>query len=159
MSKAFIYGKYEKEEELAFNAFKKAATGITSTSEYHETNYGTYYDVWAKHKNGQVEHIELKLRKAGADNNDTAYIEPEKWINLMKDYRERQEHPLPIYINFIGNETNVYVWNLQNIKNAKFHASVWIDGEYQDRIGLYWTDAWHFVKQEDGNYKLVNKGK
>lgn len=157
--KPFVYGKYTKEEELALDAFKRAYTGCTSVTEFEPTEYGVYYDVWGKNKNGQVEHIELKLRKDGSDKFSTCFIETEKWHNLLKDFRERQEKPLPIYINFIGDASNVYVWDLSKVKHAEFHGNICIDGEMCDRIGLSWKDAWHFVQDaETGIYNIVNRG-
>lgn len=158
MSK-FIYGKYENEEEEALNCFEKFAEYYPeSFREYTPTKYGTYYDVHATSKNGSEEHIELKLRADGSDSYPTCYIEPHKWENLMKSYR--REEALPIYINFIGGYNNVYMFQLENIKNAQWHPSVTIHGEdeEQDRIGLDWKDAWHFI-YTDGKYNLVNRGK
>ena len=158
MSKKFIYGQYNKEEQLALDCFTKAYTGVTSVSEYNPTNYGTYYDVWAKNRNGEVEHIELKLRKENTDRFKTCFIEVEKWSNLLRDYRDRPEHPKPIYINFIGNEKNVYIWDLSKVKSASFHPNIMVDGEIVDRIGLRWEDAWHFTQEEDGKYKTIKRG-
>lgn len=155
----FIPGLYEKDEQLALDAFKKAYTGITSVVEYEPTKYGMHYDVWARNKRGEVEHIELKLRNPKAETRDDCFIEVEKWMNMLRDFRERPEHPKPIYINFFGDETNAYVWDLSKIQSAVLHPNLNIRGEICDRIGLDWKDAWHFVKQTDGTYKTINKGK
>lgn len=159
MKKPFIYGKYEKEEAAALACFEASYTGVTTLDTYISTTYGTHYDVSGTNRRGQDEHIELKLREENADKYPTAYIEPEKWQNLLRDYRDLPNKPLPIYINYIGGESNVYVWDLSRVKNAQWHASLWIDGMEQDRIGLNWKDAWHFVQEPDGHYKIVNKGK
>ena len=55
---------------------------------------------------------------------------------------------MPIYVNFIGDARNVYVWFLPMIKTAQFHPNILIDGEIEDRIGLEWSEAYHYVWNE-----------
>ena len=53
--------------------------------------------------------------------------------------------------NFIGDAKNVYVWYLPQITNCEFHPNILIDGEIEDRIGLEWSQAHHYVWNDETN--------
>lgn len=144
----WVDGKYTQQEEKAFNEFEKTVIHIPEFfNGYCQMEYGCYYDVLSCNITGGTEHVELKLRDANADKFPDCYIEPEKYMALQKDWRENCIAPL--YVNFIGDWKNVYIWFLPQLKYTNFHANVKVksdndDYEIVDRIGLHWDEAYHY---------------
>lgn len=148
----YIENRFRDEERKAYDCFKAfAASAAMIYNKYYPTDYGEHYDVLACNHTGGTEIIELKLRGNLADKFKDCFIETHKYANLMNDWTK--EGVMPIYMNFIGDENNVYVWYLPEIdesrmtlyKNVPIHQA---DGtiEYHDRYGLKWEDARHYIK-------------
>ena len=157
MAGPFIPYKYLSEETIDYQYFKQfAAQHPESFKNHHEMNYGHYFDVSAITKDGTPAEIELKLREPDAERYRTCYIEVVKHQKMMADYRKTGI--LPVYINFIGDNKTMYLFRLDRLKHGEVDFSKMIQGEPQDRFGLYWSDAWLYKMQPDGKYKLIKKG-
>lgn len=142
--KNFIYGKYKKEEIEAYNDFKRFASYNNKMfNEYFPEKYGSKHDITNYNYTGGTSYVELKKRRINADKYEDCFIELGKWEYLINEWRINKI--MPIYINFIGDSDNVYIWFLPQVKTGNFHPNVLIDGEYEDRIGLKWNEAHHYV--------------
>lgn len=153
----YVAGQFDEEERLAYENFEKFAMYIPKVyTTYTGTPSGTRIDVRGNNYTGGCECIELKKRDLKADNFGDCFIEPDKY-DAMMNYWEEQDC-FPIYINFIGDWKNVYVWYLPEINGYSIHRDVWIrhqNGLYskEDRYGLSWADAHHYVYNTDtANY-------
>ena len=145
--KNYIMNKFKKDESEAYNCFQDFAKHFPKVyAEYYPTEYGKRYDVFNLNVTGGTCFVELKKRKAHSDDYPTCFIEVDKYKYLINEWRENQI--MPIYINFIGDSKNVYIWYLPQITSCEFHPNIKIDGEVEDRIGLEWCQAHHYIWNE-----------
>ena len=148
--KEYIPNKFKKEEMEAYSCFKFFAKHNNKIyTDFYPTNYGERYDVFNLNHTGGTCYVELKKRKAKADEYQTCFIEVDKYNYLINEWRNNKI--MPVYINFIGDAKNVYVWYLPQITNCEFHPNILIDGEIEDRIGLEWSQAHHYVWNDETN--------
>ena len=112
-----------------------------------ETAYGTPVDVVAMDRDKVCYSVELKTRYKMYDE---IFIEPKKWDNMLRLWR--QFGVVPLYINFFEDET--YVWNLARLTAVTFYPNVriWandkLKDEVVDRIGLKIENAWVYKDGE-----------
>ena len=112
-----------------------------------ETAYGTPVDVVAMDRDKVCYSVELKTRYKMYDE---VFIEPKKWDNMLRLWR--QFGVVPLYINFFNDET--YVWNLARITAVTFYPNVRlypgdpVKEEVVDRIGLKTENAWLYKNGE-----------
>ena len=166
----YVPGQFDKEEELAFKDFAKFATYLPNIYHtYTGTPSGSRIDVRGNNITGGCECIELKKRSHKADSYQDCFIEPEKFDALMGYWED--DGCFPIYINFIGDWKNVYVFYLPEIEHYEKHRNVHIrhqNGLYsvEDRYGLYFKDAHHYIydmetdsykETKPTNPKIINK--
>lgn len=148
----YIEGQFTKEEREAYLNFKEFAKHNPKIySDFAPTKYGTRHDVDCYNVTGGTETVELKLRASNADKYKDCFIEPRKLDYLVWNWETNSY--MPIYINFIGDWKNVYVWYIPQIRYKKFYKNVPIlqgDGNisYEDRYGLSWQEAYHYVWDE-----------
>lgn len=154
----YKHGIFKSDEKKDSDYFKKFAETAKRFSQFKETEYATFYDIIAWNLSGGTEAVELKTRGKGTDKFKDCFIEPEKFgdlKNLWLWYRT-----LPLYINFIGDWKNVYIWVLPQLQNTlNFYPSVLIDGKWESRIGLRWDEAYHYVYDEDSGEYIIHKPK
>lgn len=164
----WVPGKYADTEAVASDNLRKLAPHLPMFfSSITEMPYGNVYDFDAVSSTGSQEVVELKTRDESAINYKTCYIEPEKWVNLMKYWRE--DDLAPLYLNFIGDYTNTYIFFLPQVETPKFYTNVLVksdDGKYEevDRLGLKWENAYHYYLKDNEwhmeypkNVRTVNK--
>ena len=124
-----------------------------------ETPYGTICDVISQNETGGTVLTEIKARKGKPEDYEDIFLEPSKWNNLMKLWRNKGL--LPVFLNVFEDSHDMAIWILPQIKQASFHPNVLIYGsEEVDRIGLSWKSAYYFKYVEaTGEYTIIKPEK
>lgn len=152
-------GQFTEEEKQAYRDFIQLASHAPHWfSHYAPTPYGTRHDVLAYNYTAGTEAVELKKRTLSATGYTDCFIEPSK-LNYLKSLDT--DNVMPLYVNFIGDWRDVYIWIIPNLmgNRMKHHKSVRIytpegDVEYVERYGLRWDDAYHF-KWDGTKYNIT----
>lgn len=156
---AFIPGQFDECEKIALKNFEKFAKRLPRIFySYTGTASGSRVDVMSENITGGCAVIELKRRHENAAKYPDVFIEPDKLAALKRIWEEKGY--FPIYINFIGDYKDVYAFYIPEIERCTEHKNVTIkhqNGEYsqEDRYGLFWEDAHHFILKDDDTYEEI----
>lgn len=157
----YVAGQFDEEEQLALIEFEKFSKYLPKIFDsYTGTPSGTRVDVFGTNITGGCEYIELKKRDERADKFEDCFIEPEKYTSMMNSWDDKG--CFPIYINFIGDYKNVYLYYLPEVSDKKLHKNVRIrhqNGLYsrEDRYGLPWNQAHHYLYNETTDSYIETK--
>jgi hypothetical protein len=149
----YVPGQFDEEEKLALEQFEKFASYFPKIyTSWTGMASGSRVDVMSENITGGCASVELKKRSEDAERFGDLFIEPDKY-NALKNIWEDRGY-FPIYINFIGDYKNVYVYYIAEVERYSLHRNMLIrhqNGEYsrEDRYGLYWEDAHHFIYNEE----------
>lgn len=158
---------YERYEIIAFDNFKEFANRKHWFKDFAQTPPKTYFDVLCTPLNGKQWKVELKGRimgykKDGTPEYEDCYIEFGKHKKLVTN--AYMDNMIPVYINFINDWRDVYVWNLFETRKLTPHYNCKVkktpeSTEYktEDRFGLDWKDAYHYVWDEKNNKYIETK--
>lgn len=153
--KHFKPGQYQECEARDYRCFKefRDASPIAATlfTDYYPTGVGDTFDIQAFNITGGTSNVELKMRREDAENFNDCWIERGKYERLMERWNEGGY--FPIYINFIGGASNIYMWLLPEVGRKNIHRNVTVTSQdgtsyTEDKYGLLWKDAYHFVEGE-----------
>lgn len=155
----FVKGQFDENERLALTEFEKFAGYLPKIyTSWTGTPSSTRVDVFGSNYTGGCEYIELKKRSEKADKYPDCFIEKEKFQAMMDNWEERG--CFPIYINFIGDYKNVYVFYLPEVVDIEEHKNVVITHQNglksrEDRYGLQWDQAHHYIYNEATDNYIV----
>lgn len=112
-------------------------------------------------KDDQYLNIELKRRYADVNQYQTLIIEGHKYLSLLKGFV--YSNKIPLYINFM-NDGYIILFNLSKLseepteKKYKIWSELYQGFEISSRYELPIKDAWIYKKDENGKYRLMQKG-
>lgn len=155
----YIPGQFDECEKKALEEFEKMAKRLPKIfHSFTGTASGSRVDVMSENITGGCASVELKLRHKNTAKYGDCFIEPEKFAALKRIWEEKGY--FPIYINFIGDYKDAYAFYIPEIERYELHPNVRIkhqNGEYtwEDRYGLHWEDAHHFILQDDDTYEEI----
>lgn len=153
--KHFKPGQYQDCEARDYRYFKEwrdssKLAGILF-NQFFPTGVAETCDIKAFNITGGTSNVELKLRRKDAEEFGDCWIEKGKYERLMQRWDDGGCYP--VYINFIGDASNVHMWLLPEVARKNIHRNVTVTSQdgtsyTEDKYGLLWKDSYHFVEGE-----------
>lgn len=107
----------------------------------------------------RVINIEIKSRDFSINKYPTLMLETHKAYSLQDEYIKQGN--IPLYVNFL-NDDSVVVFNLLKssgyMERRKTHSRLYGNKEFQYKLFLPIKNGWIYKKDENNNYKLMQKG-